>query len=615
MTHTLNRSGRVFIVAIASVVAARAAGAPACYDGGNAAVVALRQLFDDHQEWRKRESPEYAMRRGDYRYADRIGDDSLAAIQRRHADTQAFLARLRQIDRAALPPDEQLNYDLFDWLLGEQIEGHRFRMFLAPIGGRFGPQQQVPQMHERVRFDRYDDYVNYLTRLEQVPRMIDENIELLRLGLSEGRTPPQVCIRGVSEQFTALLADGGGLTALAKPLQRMPASISEVQRTELQQRFAATSLPAVHAAITRLADYFNSEYFPNARQTIAATALPDGDAFYAFMLRRMTTTDLTAGRIHEIGLAEVVRIRTEMLSVIRGTDFMQKFPEAASLPDDELFRRFIRYLRTDPRFYHASPQELLAGYRDTCKRIDAELPRLFRVLPRLPYGVREIPAFMAPHQTTAYYSQGDIRNAEPGYFYANTYALDQRPRYEMISLAMHEAVPGHHLQVALAQELDNAPDFRQDAWFTAFGEGWALYSERLGLEVGLYADPYDNFGRLLYEMWRACRLVVDPGMHALGWSREQAVAFMLENTALSELNINNEIDRYINWPGQATAYKIGELKIRELRARAEAALGDRFDRREFHNVVLGGGAIPLTVLEKRVDAWITAGGSQSSHAP
>jgi Bacterial protein of unknown function (DUF885)/Family of unknown function (DUF5329) len=269
------------------------------------------------------------------------------------------------------------------------------------------------------------------------------------------------------------------------------------------------------------------------------------------------------------------------------------------------FAAFVKYLRTDARFYHDNEVALLAGYRDICKRVDPELARLFKTLPRLPYGVRPVPRFMAPTQTTAYYQSGDIRNAEPGYFYANTYALDQRPRYEMIPLALHEAVPGHHLQIAIAKELSGLPEFRKDADFTVFVEGWALYSERLGIEMGLFNDPYDNFGRLLYEMWRACRLVVDPGMHALGWSRDKAIAFMSDNTALSPLNIQNEVDRYINWPGQATAYKIGELKIRELRGKAEAALGTKFDLREFHDVVLGAGAVPLSTLERRVHEWLT----------
>lgn len=564
----------------------------------------LHQLLRERFEWQLREYPEQAMARGDYSNAEKVTDHSLAAIERRHGETRAFAERLGKIDPSELSANDRLSYDLFGLNLRNAIEGHRFRMFLAPITGRSGPHQRIGQMHEGVRFAGYDDYANYLTRLEQVPRSIADTIAAMRLGLAERRTPPKVAILGVPGQTRALLA--GGLNALAGPFERMPARITPSQRTELKRRFDTRSMPAVRGAIKLFSAFLTDEYVPNCRETIAAHDLPDGQAYYAFQLRVMTTTNLTAREIHDLGLSEVKRIRAEMMSVIRASDFMEVNPSATTLDHEALFKAFIHYLRSDPRFYHATEQELLAGYRDICKRVDAILPKLFKTLPRLPYGVRKIPDFMAPNQTTAYYSRGDIRNAQPGYFYANTYALDQRPKYEMVALAMHEAVPGHHFQVAISQELANVPELRKNSWFTAFGEGWALYSERLGLEHGLYDDPYDNFGRLLYEMWRACRLVVDPGMHALGWSRDKAVRFLLDNTALSEVNIDAEVDRYIAWPGQATGYKIGELKIRELRARAEEKLGERFDLREFHDVVLGAGSIPLTVLERRIDAWVSA---------
>jgi uncharacterized protein (DUF885 family) len=562
----------------------------------------LHRLFDEYTAWHHREFPEEAVARGDYSHADKITDGSLAAIERRHRERQHFVERLREIEREELNESDRLNYDMFDFELQTAIEGYRFRAFLAPMGGRFGPQQDIPQMHRRVRFGSYDDYANYLTRLEHVPKLVGDTIELMRLGSKEGRTPPRVTLLGLPDQFERLL--DSGLDELATPLNDFPGLIDNEQRAGLRQRFETVCLPAVREAVRQLGEFVTSEYIPKCQDSIAATDWPDGEAYYAYMLRTMTTTDLTARQIHEIGVREVARVRAEMLAVIRSTDFMQKFPEAAELDDADLFRRFVQYLRTDPRFYHRTAEELLTGYRDICKRIDAELPRLFSVLPRTPYGVRPIPDFMAPDQTTAFYQPGDLRAGTAGYFCANTYALDQRPKYEMIVLAMHEAVPGHHLQSSLARELEGLPEFRRHAWLNAFGEGWALYAERLGLELGLYEDPYDNFGRLLYEMWRACRLVVDPGLHALGWSREQAVEFMRENTALSEHNINTEVDRYIGWPGQATAYKIGELKIRELRARAEEKLGDRFDLREFHRVVLDGGALPLTILERRVDAWV-----------
>ena len=587
-----------------------ASAPPATPPSAAESVAALEALAAHYDAWRYREFPELALARGDYSHADRITDERVGAIDRRRAERVRMLERLRAVDRAALPADERLNYDLLKLELRWAIEEAGFRTHLAPVHGRQGPQQRVPQMHERVRFASREDYKSYLTRLELTPGAIDATIERMRLGLGEGRTPPQVVLAGVSAQFDALLGDsdrdaGAGLRVLAEPLAQARGVIG-AQAAALGERFERDSYPRVHAALVRLRDFFVREYLPGCRATIAASDLPEGPAYYAFMLRTMTTTELSAQEIYDIGQREVARIRAEMMDVIRASDFLKRRPEAREHDDEQLFRVFIEYLRTDPRFYHDSPEALLTGYRDICKRIDATLPKLFGALPRLPYGVRAIPDFMAPTQTTGYYQQGDIRNAEPGYFYANAYALDQRPKYEMVALAMHEAVPGHHLQIALAQELEGLPAFRREGYLSAFGEGWALYSERLGLEVGLYDDPYDNFGRLLYEMWRACRLVVDPGMHAFGWPRERAIRFMLDNTALSELNIRNEIDRYIAWPGQACSYKIGELKIRALRRRAEEKLGARFDLRAFHDQILGAGPLPLTLLEARIDACIDA---------
>ena len=559
----------------------------------------LHTLFRRSYEWELREFPEMAMARGDYSNADRVTDSSLQAIQRRHEKTKAFLEQLRALPTHNLNKEDLLNYQLFELKLTNAIQGHRFRMFLAPIGGRFGVHQRIPQMAERVRFRSRADYANYLTRLEQVPTVVQQTIERLALGLEERRTPPRVTLAGLAGQFHAIADDG--LKPLAEPFQRMPDHIDERVQQELRRRFRNKSLPAVENAIDKLSTFVVKRYIPRCRRSIAAIDLPDGAAYYAYQLRVMTTTDMTPREVHDLGLSEVARIKAEMMQVIRSSDFMETHPER---PDDELFGAFVQFLRSDPRFYHESDQALLAGYRDICKRVDPWLAKLFSRLPRLPYGVREIPAFMAPNQTTAYYSRGDIRNAEPGYFYANTHALNQRPTYEMIPLALHEAVPGHHLQIALAQELQGLPEFRKDSYFTAFGEGWALYAERLGLEMGLYEDPYDNFGRLLYEMWRACRLVVDTGMHAFGWTRARAIGFMLSNTALSELNIETEIDRYISWPGQACAYKIGELKIRQLRETAQETLGEVFDLRAFHDEVLGAGALPLTFLEHRIDRWI-----------
>ncbi len=562
----------------------------------------LHELFGQYDQWILDEFPEVAMARGDYSDADRVTDRSLAAIERRREQRQRFLDKLLLIDPAALRPEDRLNRELFELQLSNDVESYRYRMYLAAIGGREGLHQDIPEMARRVRFRDAGDYADYLARLAQVPRLVRETIEVLRTGLGEGRTAPQVTLAGIPAQFDAIL--GGGLDALREPFDEMPSTIAPPDAEALRRRFDQEVLPAVRGAVRQLREFVVNEYLPGCRVTIAAADLPDGEAYYAFQLRAMTTTRLSAAEIHEIGMREVARVRGEMMAVIRASDFLEKHPARRADGDDALFAAFLTYLRTDPRFYHSTAEGLLTGYRDICKRVDAWLPRLFSRLPRLPYGVRAIPAFMAPTQTTAWYQRGDIRNAEPGWFYANTYALDQRPKYEMIPLALHEAVPGHHLQVALAQELPDLPEFRRDSYFDAFGEGWALYSERLGIEMDLYGDPYDDFGRLLYEMWRSCRLVVDTGMHAMRWPRDRAIQYMLGNTALSRLNITNEIDRYISWPGQACAYKIGELKIRELRARAEERLGDKFDLRAFHDVVLGAGSIPLTTLEDRVDYWI-----------
>ncbi len=563
----------------------------------------LHALFEQHHEWQLREFPERALARGDERFADRVTDQSLRAIERRHRETVAMRERLDTIDFDALDDSDRINYELFELSLRRSIEGHDHRDFLAPVSGRTGPHQRIAQMADRVPFRNATDYENYLARLEQVPRMIDDFIARMRIGLEEGRTPPRVVLQGIPAQFDALL-EGGGLAALRQPLSRMPGSIPQEQRDSIQRRFREQIKPDVRAAIERFGAFMVEAYLPGCREAIAAADWPDGEAYYDHQLWVMTTTDMTAREIHEIGLSEVARIRAEMMEVIRRSDFLELHPEKSALDEEALFGAFVKYLRTDERFYFDDPEALLAEYRNICKIVDGHMPALFRTLPRLPYTVKEIPRFMAPTQTTAYYQSGSLEAGQPGVFYANTYRLDQRPKYEMIALAIHEAVPGHHHQIAIAQELEDIPEFRRDTWFTAYGEGWALYSERLGIEMGMYEDPYDDFGRLLYEMWRACRLVVDPGMHALGWTREEAIDFMNENTALSELNIVTEVDRYIAWPGQATAYKIGELKIRELRERAESRLGERFDLREFHDVVLLAGAIPLPVLERRVNEWI-----------
>jgi uncharacterized protein (DUF885 family) len=596
-----------------AAVAAMAALAPLAHAQAPTASQRWRDVVDGLQRWRDTEWPEEALASGrPTPCPDRITDPSIRGIEKRHAEEGHFLADLLEIDPKQLKGDELLGWQLLTRQLRESQDGHRFRSFLMPVGGRGGPQQDIPQMADRVPFRTPEDFDNYLKRLTAVPQAVRDVRALMETGMSEGRMPSKATMKDLPAQFDAVLK--GNLEPLRAPMAALPDSIPAARQQAMRAELDDT-LGKVLAELGLFRDWVTGTYLPACRDTVGALHLPDGRAWYDHALRVHTTTDMTAKEIHETGLAEVRRIRAEMMEVIRRTDWMQSAAPAAATTDDERFAAFVRYLRTDPRFYARSDEELLSRYRDTCKRIDAKLPALFGTLPRNPYGVRAVPKFMAPTQTTAYYMPGSLRAGNPGWFYANTYALEQRPLYEMVPLSLHEAVPGHHLQISIAQELPDQPEFRRDMHFTAYVEGWALYAERLGIEMGFFKDdPYADFGRLTYEMWRSTRLVVDTGIHAMGWGKEQAMDFMKRNTALSELNIEREVDRYIDWPGQACGYKIGELRIRAMRAKAEAALGTGFDVRAFHDALLGAGALPLDVLEVRIDAWIAARKAQPSSA-
>jgi uncharacterized protein (DUF885 family) len=563
----------------------------------------FHSLVKSYDEFRLTVYPEYALRRGVKDRAGELTDVSLAGINRRNAEIAILLGSLREIDSAKLSPKDTLDHALLVRDLALSVDGFRFNAWMMPVGGRNGPHQEIAQMGELSTFAALDDYEAYLKRLLGVPGMLLATEEVMRAGMAQGVMPPKVTMVQVPAQIGA--ARRGLRDSLRKPFSSLPPTVTADERAALLAEFERVFEP-IDTALVLFEVFVRDEYLPKCRDTIGASEMQDGKAWYAHQLRVHTTTDRTAADIHATGLAEVKRIRAEMMQVIARTDWSAADPARASMEEDARFAAFIQYLRTDPRFYCKSAEELLARYREVCKRIDPKLPALFKTLPRLTYGVREIPRFMAPAQTTAYYMPGSPQRGEPGYFYANTYALDQRPTYEFIPLSLHEAVPGHHFQIALAQELEGVSEFRKDLDSTAFTEGWALYAERLGIEMGFFGDPYDDFGRLLYEMWRATRLVVDTGIHEFGWSREQAIDFMRRNTALSEINIANEVDRYIGWPGQATGYKIGELEIRALRAKAEAALGKGFDIRGFHDAVLLDGPLPLDVLARNIDAWIEA---------
>ncbi|MFQ5866334.1 MAG: DUF885 family protein, partial [bacterium] len=544
----------------------------------------LHRLFQEFWEYTLKEDPLFATSRGDLRYNDRLPDESPQAFQRRNQANQEFVNRLREIDREELSSDDKLNYDLFENQLLWEIEEYKFRTFLQPVDQLSGFHLDLAQKLERVPLQTKEHYQDYLSRLQAIPTLIDDQIALLKEGLKRGTTPPKLVLQAVPDQIDHLITTSMDDFPLYEPFKFFPETFAATEQENLRQRVQQILKEKVIPAFDRFRRFFSEEYLANASTEIAATKrYPKGEDFYNFRVKRFTTTNLTAKEIHEIGLKEVARIKKRMQEIIEKTGFQGSFEE------------FVEFLRTDARFYYTKPEELLRGYRDICKRMDAALPRLFGRLPRAPYGVREVPQYAAPQSTTAYYNRPSADGTQPGWFYANTYDLRSRPKYEMEALALHEAVPGHHLQIALQQELKNVPAFRTVASYTAFVEGWGLYAESLGKEAGFYQDPYSEFGFLSYEMWRALRLVVDTGIHAFGWSRKQAINYMLENSALTQTNVANEVDRYIAWPGQALAYKIGQMKIRELRTRAEEALDENFDVRAFHDLVLSAGAIPLEV--------------------
>ncbi|MEY2594619.1 MAG: hypothetical protein RI972_2308 [Pseudomonadota bacterium] len=554
---------------------------------------ALRQLFDEEWERRMRQNPEEAAYFGDRRGAQGWTDLSLQAIAAREAADRAALQRLRAIARQKLSPADQLHYDTFAWLQQEAVRRQDFKEHLQPVGHQSGPQT-ADRIGELLRFSSAADYRLYIHRLSALPRYLEQHIALMREGVKAGLVPPKVLMQRVPAQIAAQVVQDPKASPFYRPFKRMAASLAADEGQALALEAQAVIRDQVVPAYQAFGRYFLEEYLPSCREDIAATARPDGAAYYEFLARAYTTTTLSAEDIHQTGLAEVARIRAEMERVKAQTGFQGSL------------EAFFTFLRTDPRFYKQTPAELLAAYEAVSKRIDPQMVKVFRKLPRLPYGVRPIPDHQAPDTTTAYYQPGANDGSRAGFYYVNLYRPEMRPTWEMVPLTLHEAVPGHHHQFALGLELADAPTFRRTAYFVAYGEGWGLYAEQLGYDMGLYDDPYDRFGQLVYEMWRAVRLVVDTGMHAKGWSRERAIAYFRANAAKTEQDIVNEIDRYIGTPGQALAYKIGQLRISGLRRQAEQALGDRFDVRDFNDAVLSTGSVPLAVLEAHMAAWIAA---------
>jgi uncharacterized protein (DUF885 family) len=554
----------------------------------------LAELLAQSWEFALVEDPLFATHAGDGRYNDRLPRETLADQDRRAEADRKFLARLEAIGRGKLSRAEQISYDIFARQKRDAIAEHEFRSYLMPITNRSGFHISFPELPLHMPMASVRDYENYVARLRAFARYVDDHVELLREGVKQGFTMPAVVLVDVDKSLSPHVVDDPTRSLLYKPLAEMPAGFSEADRIRLATDGKAAIAESVVPGYRKLLDFMKSEYVPACRQQVGASALPRGREFYRYRVRHFTTLDIDPQQIHDTGQAEVKRIKRQMQAVIAKVAFSGDF------------HAFVEQLRSDPKFYVDTPEQLMKETSLVLKRMDGELPKLFKTLPRMSYGIREIPDFIAPRTTTAYYQPPSGDGTRAGFYYVNTHNLKSRPLYEIEALSLHEAVPGHHLQIALQQELKGLPEFRRFAHPTAFVEGWGLYAERLGLEVGFYKDPYRDFGRLSYEMWRACRLVVDSGMHYLGWTREQAIQFMADNTALTLHNIAAEVDRYISWPGQATAYKMGELKIRSLRKMAEEKLGEKFDVRQFHDAVLASGAVPLDVLEENVAAYVNA---------
>ncbi|MEO6035775.1 MAG: DUF885 domain-containing protein [Verrucomicrobiota bacterium] len=554
--------------------------------------VRLNALLKLSWDYTMHEYPEFATDVGYPGQNDRWTDLSIEALERRKVELQAPLKAIQSIHREKLNSAEKLNYDLFKRNQERAIEGAAFPSEYLQLSQLDGIQQDAARMLEIAPHTSVKDYEDLIARLLQLPKVIEQTVALLKKGLDAGVTPPRITLRDVPQQVKNQMEPASEKNALLKPFADFPAEIPEADRLRLQKAAAAALHESGIPAFGKLHDFIAASYVPGARESIAMLDLPNGKAWYAYNVRERTTTSLSPSEIHQLGLSEVKRIRGEMDKVIKQTGFKGSFED------------FLTFLRKDPKFYYTNAEELLRGYRDIAKRVDPELAKLFGKLPRLPYGVIPIPSYAEKSQTTAYYQPGAPEAGRPGNFFANTYALETRPKWEMEALTLHEAVPGHHLQIALAQEMEEAPEFRKHGGYTAFVEGWGLYSESLGTEMGFYKDPYMKFGQLTYEMWRAIRLVVDTGIHSMGWTRRQAIDYFLANASKNEHDVTVEVDRYIVWPGQALAYKIGQLKIQELRNYAREKLGDKFDIRKFHDQILGSGALPLDILEIRLKAWV-----------
>jgi uncharacterized protein (DUF885 family) len=554
----------------------------------------LLKLFDTAWQEDLADDPLNATAVGDPRFNDRLPDMSIVAIDARQKKNYARLASLRKIKRDKLDKADQLNYDLFERDIKNRIGEYQFKPWVFAVRPGEGPQM-LAEVAEYAPFKTVKDYDNWVARINASGPYIDQWIVQLQQAVTERNTQPRVVVNKVLEQMKGPLTADAEANPFYAPFKKIPDSIPAAEKARLQAAAKAAIQTVAIPAYQRLETFFRNVYLPGSRDTVGIYDIPGGEQYYRNRINHFTTVEnMDAARIHNLGLEEVKRIRAEMEKTLEGINFLGSLDQ------------FLGFIRNDPRFFYKTPEELMAAYEKAARGIEPQLPKLFGRLPKTPFGIRAIPAATAPTTTTAYYQPPSLDGSRPGNYYVNLYKPETRPMWEVEALTAHESVPGHHLQIALAYELKGLPEFRRNAGYTAFIEGWALYSEKLGYELGLYKDDFSKFGQLNYDMWRAVRLVVDTGMHSFKWTRDQAIYYFKQNTGKSDLDISNEIDRYISWPGQALAYKIGQLRIQALRAEAEKALGDRFDVRAFHDQLLGMGALPLSVLETEMRSWIAA---------
>lgn len=552
----------------------------------------FREIYEKEWAFRLREFPLFASWTGNNAYADRLGRVSEKDQARRHAFWQSIRKDLDTISCERLSRDECIDYRIFRRQIDNFLAGYETRSYLMPFNSDWGFFMEWARLPEESSFDSVEDYRSYLARLHELPEVMDEYIALMRRGLEIGFTQPRAVLEGRDEPIKAQLVDQPAQSPFYRPFAELQETVAGGEKTALLASAEKVIASDVIPAYQRLYDFYHQEYLPGARASLAASDLPGGERFYQSQISQYATVEMTPREIHDIGREQVARIRAEMETIIEELEF------------DGDFAAFLAFLRSDPRFYADTPKELLAHASYYAKKIDGRLPMLFGYLPRQPYGVAPVPDEIAPFYTAGRYVSAPLEAKRGGYYWVNTHDLKSRPLYAIPALTLHEAAPGHHLQIALAQEQEGRPPFRRFDYISAYGEGWALYAEKLGLEMDIYESPYEHFGRLTYEMWRACRLVIDTGVHAMGWTREQARDYLASNTALSLHEVSTEVDRYISWPAQALSYKLGEYVIWQLRWRAERELGGDFNLRSFHDFILSLGSVPLDVLQNETQQWI-----------